>query len=150
MPAVALAREIQMMQLSNHENVVKLYDCFRTKDDVSLVLELCKGNDLTSIVDKLQNPLGEVIVSNWMRQALSAISYLHSIGIIHRDVKPANFYLLEEQFDSQLKLGDFGLAMPYPTLIARNKQKDPNVPKLVREKVGTPAFMAPEMHKLPR
>jgi serine/threonine protein kinase len=150
MPATALAREIQMMQLCAHVNIVRIYDCFKTADDVSMVLEHCAGNDLGSICDQLKSPVEEKLVARWMRQALCAIDYMHNIGLIHRDIKPTNFFLSSASYESPLKLGDFGLAMPYPTAPARANTGDPNVPKLIREKVGTPAFMSPEMHRLPR
>merc|ERR550525_942597 len=69
-----------------------------------------------------------------MNYILSAIAFLHRKGICHRDVKPDNFMVAK----GTLKLADFGLATFVPP------------GKLLKDKCGTPAFMAPEIHSLPK
>ena len=77
----------------------------------------------------------------WMRQLASALSYIHSRGIIHRDVKPSNVFLqlppgedLTNCDKADVRLGDFGVAKVAP------KQGKP----LTMTLVGTPAYLAPE------
>ena len=148
MPVSCLAREVRMMQLCQQNNIVRVFDCFKTPQDISLVLELCEGGDLSSFCDKMDRPVPEKIAACWIHQALSAVDYLHNIGIIHRDIKPSNFFLHKladinqienpDKFNiesTQIKLGDFGLAIPYPTLPARTINKDPQEPPFCREKV---------------
>lgn len=83
--------------------------------------------------------LGEVQVRVLVHQMLEAVVYLHSKSICHRDVKPHNLFLNGHIASTsvQVKLGDFGAAVRLP--------KD----KLLKDPVGTPAFMAPEIHLLP-
>jgi serine/threonine protein kinase len=88
----------------------------------------------------VQGSIGEGQVRWLMQQMLDGIAYLHSKTICHRDVKPHNYFLMGPIAKSnvKVKLGDFGAAVRLP------------MGKLLKDQVGTPAFMAPEIHLLPR
>ena len=64
---------------------------------------------------------------------MSALSYLHACNIVHRDIKPENFLLMKNDFDSTIKMIDFGLAK-----ITTNK---PFMSKVT----GSPYYIAPEV-----
>lgn len=71
-----------------------------------MVLELCEGGEL---FDKIaQNEIKEKEAKNIMIQVLSALNYLHSLGIAHRDIKPEN--MLFEKKTKLIKIIDFGIS----------------------------------------
>ncbi len=53
----------------------------------------------------------EATIVAWLTQIVHGLSYLHANGVIHRDVKPANMFLMK---DGTVKLGDFGLSRKFP------------------------------------
>jgi len=139
-PASAVETEVNMMRECKNQpdRFVQLLDFVDGTTKYYIVLEFCDGGDLQNAVDNCQ--LGERQVMPLMQQMLLAIDFLHSKGVCHRDVKPHNFLVRGRILDEsvKVKLGDFGIAV-------RMKSGT-----LCKEQVGTPAFMAPELHLLPR
>jgi len=103
-------REIRLHhQVSEHPNVVSLYEIIDTPDCTYVVLELCPGGDLFSrITDQAFYVGQESLIKNAFLQLVDAVSYCHSVGVYHRDLKPEN--ILVAQDGITLKLADFGLA----------------------------------------
>lgn len=135
-----IEREISMMKACSHENITKLFDTFEDNSSIYLALEYCDGGDFGDKVRERGLVAEEKEVAEWMRQMCAAICALHAKSICHRDIKPDNFMVSEAtpQASFMLKLSDFGLAIYLPK------------GKLLQEKCGTPAFMAPEQHHLPK
>mmetsp|Transcript_24276 Transcript_24276/g.76322 ORF Transcript_24276/g.76322 Transcript_24276/m.76322 type:complete len:556 (-) Transcript_24276:101-1768(-) len=129
-----IEREINVMQAVSHDNITQLLGTFEDHSSIYLALEYCDGGDFGDKVKEKGLGLQESEAAEWMRQIISAIGSLHSKCICHRDIKPDNFMV----HGDQLKLSDFGLALFLPR------------GRLLTEKCGTPAFMSPEQHKLPR
>ena len=120
--------------------VLQLYEFIETRTEFALVLECCEGGDLQDAVSAVNGVLGEGQIRRIMKQMVKSVAYCHSKHICHRDVKPHNYMLIGRVSSDQvkIKLGDFGIAVRL-------------VPgRLLTEQMGTPAFMAPEMHLLPR
>lgn len=130
----ALEREINLIRCVPHENITKLIDTFEDEKSIFVILEYCDGGDFGDKVNERGMEIEEPEVAHWVRQMCSAIATMHSKGICHRDIKPDNFMV---SGSSGLKLCDFGLAIAIPR------------GKMLMDKMGTPAFMAPELHHLP-
>lgn len=127
-------REISMMKACPHENITRLYNTYEDLHAIYLALEYCDGGDFGDKVKERGVSLTEEEANEWMRQVVSAVAALHSKCICHRDIKPDNFMISNDR----LKLSDFGLALILPK------------GKLLTERCGTPAFMAPEQILLPK
>lgn len=116
----------------NHPNIVKVYN-HGTVDGVPYIAnEYIKGQNLKEVLDfRSSLPINEAI--DYMIQLAAALSYAHKKGIVHRDVKPDNLYVMG---DGTIKLGDFGIAEV-------NRQEDEKSAEL--EIVGSVHYIAPEI-----
>ena len=84
--------EVALLQSLSHPNVVRLTDFYEEKDIFYMVLELQRGRDVFErIVDK--NVYTENDTRNLAKTLLSAVSFIHSMGIAHRDLRPQNLLL---------------------------------------------------------
>ncbi|XP_019200337.1 PREDICTED: CBL-interacting protein kinase 18-like [Ipomoea nil] len=124
-------REISVMGLIKHPNVVQLYEVMATKSKIFLVLEYVKGGELFNKVAK--GRLVESVARKYFQQLIDAVEFCHNRGVYHRDLKLENL-LLDE--DGNLKVSDFGLSA-----LAESKQQD----DLLHTTCGTPAYVAPEV-----
>ena len=126
-----IKREISVMRLVKHPNVVELYEVMASKTKIYFVMEYVKGGELFNKVAK--GKLKEDVARKYFQQLISAVDYCHSRGVFHRDLKPENL-LLDEQ--GNLKVSDFGLSA-----LAESKHQD----GLLHTTCGTPAYVAPEV-----
>jgi len=128
--------EVQVMQRLIHNNVIRLFDHFVEKDHTYLVLELVTGGELFDrIVKRARYTEDDARILVFI--FLDALRYLHEHDVVHRDLKPENLLLSSETTETNIKIADFGFAIPTSQLI---KQRNPEV-------LGSPAYMAPEMLK---
>ncbi|KAF5743361.1 CBL-interacting protein kinase 25 [Tripterygium wilfordii] len=126
-----IQREISVMRLVRHPNVVELKEVMATKTKIFFVMEYVKGGELFAKVAK--GKLNEDQARKYFQQLISAIDFCHSRGVSHRDLKPENL-LLDENED--LKISDFGL-----TALPEQLLND----GLLHTQCGTPAYVAPEV-----
>src|SRR5712664_1060155 len=98
-------REIQLQASLDHPNIAAVHNAFWVDENLVLVMELIDGRSLRSALEAQRIPL--VTVLNYACQALSALSYAHAHGVIHRDISPANMMISPS---GVLKVTDFGLA----------------------------------------
>ncbi|KAK9101811.1 hypothetical protein Sjap_019065 [Stephania japonica] len=126
-----IKREISVMRLVRHPNVVELKEVMATKSKIFFVMEHVKGGELFAKVYK--GKLKEDQARKYFQQLISAIDFCHSRGVSHRDLKPENL-LLDENED--LMISDFGLSALPEQL--RNDG-------LLHTQCGTPAYVAPEV-----
>ncbi|KAH9736893.1 CBL-interacting protein kinase 2 [Citrus sinensis] len=126
-----IKREISVMRLVRHPNVVELYEVMASKTKIYFVMEYVKGGELFGKVAK--GKLKEDAARKYFQQLISAVDYCHSRGVCHRDLKPENL-LLDEH--GNLKVSDFGLSA-----LAESKHQD----GLLHTTCGTPAYVAPEV-----
>ena len=136
-------REVQLTSQLNHPNTISIYDYGRTPEGVFYyAMEYLDGLNLQDLVDR-NGPQPEGRVIHILKQVCGSLAEAHSIGLIHRDVKPANILLNVRggMFDV-VKLLDFGLV----------KEIDNSSAALVTISggvVGTPLYMSPEAYQSP-
>lgn len=125
--------EIKVLKKLVHPHIVKVYDLVKTRSNVFIFMEYCPEGSIYKKLQKQKKPFSEIIAKVWFAQILGALSYCHSKGIAHRDIKLDNFLL---NSDSDALLTDFG----FSTLSAK-KHID-----IMRDTTcGHPAYMAPEV-----
>lgn len=132
-------REARAAAKVKHPNIVDIFDFGETPNgSVYLAMEFLHGWDLRQRLRK-RGPIPWPMALPLLLQAVDALSIAHAKGVIHRDVKPANCFLVGDvkTDGTLLKLLDFGIARITDERGARLT--------LVGQVVGTPAYMAPEV-----
>uniref|UniRef100_A0A3B4AKF5 non-specific serine/threonine protein kinase n=1 Tax=Periophthalmus magnuspinnatus TaxID=409849 RepID=A0A3B4AKF5_9GOBI len=124
-----LFNEVVIMRDYHHDNVVDMYNSYLVGDELWVVMEFLEGGALTDIVTHTR--MNEEQIATVCLSVLRALSYLHTQGVIHRDIKSDSILLTS---DGRIKLSDFGFCA----------QVSKEVPKR-KSLVGTPYWMAPEV-----
>lgn len=126
-----IKREISVMRLVRHPNVVQLYEVMASKTRIYFAMEYVKGGELFNKVAK--GRLKEDVARKYFQQLVAAVDFCHSRGVYHRDLKPENL-LLDD--NGNLKVSDFGLSALWDS-----RRQD----GLLHTTCGTPAYVAPEV-----
>ncbi|CAL4094464.1 unnamed protein product, partial [Meganyctiphanes norvegica] len=121
-----ILKEIRFLRSLRHPNTVTYRGCYLKESTVWLVMEYCLGS-ASDIIEVHRQPLREEEISAICEGSLQGLSYLHSLGKIHRDIKAGNILLTE---NGTVKLADFGSA---------------SIASPANSFVGTPYWMAPEV-----
>jgi calcium-dependent protein kinase len=129
-----LREEIFIMCQLDHPNIVRLEEVYESHSEIYLVQELCLGGELFDRLDEQPDyHYTEAECARLIKHMLCAVRYLHSKGIIHRDLKLENFLFSSTASDSDLKMIDFGLSKHF------------RYGEVQHEAVGTPYTVAPEV-----
>uniref|UniRef100_A0AAZ3RY61 Non-specific serine/threonine protein kinase n=1 Tax=Oncorhynchus tshawytscha TaxID=74940 RepID=A0AAZ3RY61_ONCTS len=105
-----IEREVSILKEIQHPNTITLHDVFENKTDVILILELVAGGELFNLLAEKES-LTEEEATEFLKQILDGVHYLHSKHIAHFDLKPENIMLLNRAVaHPRIKLIDFGLA----------------------------------------
>ncbi|XP_012674177.1 death-associated protein kinase 2 isoform X2 [Clupea harengus] len=127
-----IEREVTILQRIQHPNIITLHDIYENRTDVVLILELVSGGELFDFLAQKES-LSEEEATEFLKQILDGVQYLHSKHIAHFDLKPENIMLLNNKVPlPRIKLIDFGLA---------HKIEDEEFKNIF----GTPEFVAPEI-----
>ncbi|XP_066122285.1 obscurin isoform X2 [Saccopteryx bilineata] len=124
-------RERDILAELNHPLVTALLDQFETRKTLILVLELCSSEELLDHLFK-KHVVTEAEVKVYIQQLAEGLHYLHSHGILHLDIKPANI-LMVHPAQEDIKICDFGFAQKI------------TLAEPMYSKYGSPEFVSPEI-----
>ncbi|KHN74614.1 Serine/threonine-protein kinase PAK mbt [Toxocara canis] len=124
-----LFNEVVIMRDYEHPNIVQMFGSYLIGDELWVVMEYMEGGALTDIIT--QTRMNEEMIATVCVQCLRALGYLHSKGVVHRDIKSDSILLAR---NGVAKLSDFGFC----------GQLSADVPRR-RSLVGTPYWMSPEV-----
>ena len=128
---LGIDREIIMMKLMNHPNIMRIYDVYEGDKELYLILEYVEGGELFDFLvnrGKLSSP--EALV--FFKQIIYGLNYAHTFSIIHRDLKPENI-LIASLSPPSVKIADWGMAAFAPPTL----QLDTSC--------GSPHYASPEI-----
>ncbi|ODQ81814.1 hypothetical protein BABINDRAFT_160052 [Babjeviella inositovora NRRL Y-12698] len=101
-----IEREIIIMKLISHPNIMGLFDVWENRGELYLVLEYIEGGELFDYLIK-KGKLDEREAARYFRQIIDGVDYCHQFNICHRDLKPENLLLDKNR---NIKIADFGMA----------------------------------------
>jgi WD40 repeat protein len=123
--------EAQLVARLEHPHIVPLYDYWREPGGAYLVMRYLRGGSVRAMLEHLDKGWKPALVGQMLAQIGSALTFAHSNGVVHRDLKTDNI-LLDEQ--GNCYLGDFGIA----------KNLGGNLNLTADAILGTPAYLSPE------
>lgn len=135
-------REIKIHNMLNHENIVPILDfnIEESEDVIYYTMPLALKNLSQELAEYRENNLtgnmDDDTAAYYFEQILDAVEYAHDEGVIHRDLKPLNIFIFD---DEKLKIGDFGLG--------KFVNKDITTLTRTRVSVGTECYSAPEQYQ---
>lgn len=135
---VRFVREARAVAKLSSEHIVRMLDVStQDPDHPFMVMELLEGCDLEQMLDQ-RGKLSVTLAARFVRQACAGLQVAHAAGILHRDLKPGNFFLAHRKDDAPVvKILDFGLS--------KSMVKGENVTVTQPNEVfGSPSYMSPE------
>ncbi|HEY5536548.1 MAG TPA: serine/threonine-protein kinase, partial [Ignavibacteria bacterium] len=124
--------EAKILAKLNHQNIITVYDFIEDDNEFMIIMEYVDGDTIGKVIEKQGGGFHYARAINIFKQILSGFNYAHSEGIVHRDIKPTNIILQQNDVP---KILDFG--------IARMLQKDLRITK-AGTKMGSLLYMSPE------
>ena len=127
--------ETNLMKNLNHPSIVKILEMFEDEKHMLIIMEYLNGGNLYSFVKK-RRKLKEKTAKFLFWQIIQGIKYLHSMGVVHRDIKLENILI---DLNNKIKICDFGIGKqikPY---------KDKKSEYILYDQCGTPMYIAPEI-----
>ncbi|ORX44069.1 Pkinase-domain-containing protein [Hesseltinella vesiculosa] len=144
-----LESEIAILKAIRHDHIVGLSECQETETHIHLVMDYCSLGDLSQYIKRIRHsksargPLGglpEATVRHFLKHLVSALRFLRSQNLVHRDIKPQNLLLvspeevgLDKNDLPQLQVADFGFARFLPSSTMADTL------------CGSPLYMGPEI-----
>ncbi|KAJ3868247.1 kinase-like domain-containing protein [Lentinula novae-zelandiae] len=129
--SLGIEREITMMKLMNHPNILRIYDVYEGPKELFLVLEYVEGGELFDyLVNRGRLPEPDAIC--FFKQIIYGLNYAHTFSIIHRDLKPENI-LISSLSPPKIKIVDWGMAAFAPPTLQ------------LETSCGSPHYASPEI-----
>lgn len=128
------AKEAMLLSKLRHPYIVRYHESFTDHGWLCILMDFCECGDLAKKISearKSRSPMQESSIMKMFTQAISALKYIHDQHILHRDLKPQNFFIAK---NGDLKMGDFGIAKVLACTIA-----------VARTQIGTPYYLSPEL-----
>lgn len=125
-------REARILARLSHPNIPSVYDVDFGPGRFVIISQFVEGTNLRGILDE-EGPIDFDRVRNWFHQIASALDHAHSLGIVHRDVKPDNIIITPDREAAYLV--DFGIALSRTEALKLTKSG---------AWIGTPGYMSPE------
>ncbi|KAI0367649.1 Pkinase-domain-containing protein [Pilatotrama ljubarskyi] len=128
---LGIDREIIMMKLMNHPNIMRIYDVYEGEKELYLILEYVEGGELFDfLVNRGRLPPLEALA--YFKQIVYGLNYAHTFSIIHRDLKPENI-LIHSLNPPLIKIADWGMAAFAPPTLQ------------LETSCGSPHYASPEI-----
>ncbi|KAJ6775374.1 ACTIVATED PROTEIN KINASE KINASE KINASE 3 MAPKKK3 MEKK3 putative-RELATED [Salix purpurea] len=89
-----LEEEVRLLQNLSHPNIVRYLGVVQEEETINILLEFVPGGSISSLLGKF-GPFPEPVIRTYTKQLLLGLEYLHSNGIMHRDIKGANILVVE-------------------------------------------------------
>lgn len=126
----SITNEIQALRLINHPLFIKLHQVYESPQDIKLILDYCPHGTMLKRLSlkKHFTEKNSLIIA---RKLLRALSYLHDLGLIHRDLKLENIMMTSENSDTDFKICDFGMTC--------------DLANCENSFCGSPGYIAPEI-----
>lgn len=127
--------EIRLMASFNSPFIIRFYEAFCDNKRLCIVTEYSRLGDLAHLIERRKRknkPLKEDVIWCYFLQLLEGLNSLHSVGVVHRDLKSANILISAPDL---IKIADLGVST-----VLRTRQ-------LARTQIGTPLYLAPEVWK---
>ena len=128
----SVMNELYIMKICKFPYIIKLYDIYETNNHIYIIMEQCKTGSITNYLKNNKYKLQENIIKEIIYKLLLVIEFIHSLGIIHRDIKLDNILFFDES-KKNIRLIDFGLSK----ILGINEKST--------DCCGTLAFAAPEL-----
>uniref|UniRef100_A0A915D9A2 non-specific serine/threonine protein kinase n=1 Tax=Ditylenchus dipsaci TaxID=166011 RepID=A0A915D9A2_9BILA len=131
-------QEAHLLRMLDHPNIMNYYGAFEVQDMLMIQMEFANGGYLQKYLADQEYALEDKVVVKMCQEMavfISAVSYLHSKNVLHRDLEPSNTFINATNTGMTIKVGDFGIARIMGTMT-----------KLIGAQtiIGTPNYMAPE------
>lgn len=124
--------EVDVIRNLQHEHVIKFYEVYEDTRFLYVVMEKCDGGEVFDKIRELKR-FGEGDASKIGQQMLSGLAYIHSVSVIHRDIKAENYLFKSKDAVFPLRLIDFGMA--------KRKRSNEHLNGLC----GSPHYLSPEL-----
>jgi len=131
-------REARIIASLKHRNLIRVHDVLELPDGRPvMIMELLEGETLADRLDR-EGCLTVSELVRWMAAVVDAVRHAHRHGVVHRDIKPDNIFLAEDEGEIVAKVIDFGIAK-----VGKAFDHTGNITK-TGSVLGTPTYMAPE------